>query len=133
MVIRSSMNLNTQAHNQREEVFLAHFGNWKKSVLILGKNAQITVIYGLNFSSKMQFLKVSWRKNRRFFPAVPFFFVLQMIIYRSALIPRKLPCPKKFLVTRLHITKLFELIEYFLSYNYLQIAIHNSIIKINEE
>ena len=32
----------------------------------------------------------------------PFFFVLyMMIVYQSALIPRKLPCPKTLLVTRL--------------------------------
>ena len=36
-----------------------------------------------------------------FFPAKPFFFVLKMIVYRSALIPRKRHFPKKFLVTRL--------------------------------
>ena len=104
------MNLNTQVHNLRGEVSLAHFGNWEKSALILGKNTLIAVIYGLNFSFKVQFLKVSLRKNRIFFPAGPFFFVLKMIICRSALIPRKLPCPKKFLVTRLHIAKLFDLI-----------------------
>ena len=31
----------------------------------------------------------------------PFFLVLSMIVYQSALIPRKPPCPKKILVTRL--------------------------------
>ena len=55
----------------------------------------------LSFSFKMQFLRVSRRKNRRFFPAGPFSLVLYTIVYQSALIPRKLPCPKKFLVTRL--------------------------------
>ena len=58
-------------------------------------------IYGLNLSFKMQFLRVSRRKNRRFFTAGPFFLVLYMSVYQSALIPRKLPCPKKFLVKRL--------------------------------
>ena len=66
-----------------------------------GGNVVIAVIYWLNFSFKVQFLRVSRRKNRRFFHAGPFFFVLQMIVYRSALILRKLPCPKKLLVTRL--------------------------------
>ena len=51
------------------------------------------VIYGLNFSFKMQFLRVSRNKTGNFF------LVLYMIIYQSALIPRKLPCPTKFLVT----------------------------------
>ena len=35
----------------------------EKSVLILGKNALIWVIHGLNFSFKMEFLRVSRRKN----------------------------------------------------------------------
>ena len=51
--------------------------------------------------------RVSKRKNRRFFPAGPFFFVLQMFVYRSALIPRKLRCPRKFLVTRLVLVSKF--------------------------
>ena len=51
----------------------------------------------------MQFLKVSKTKNRRFCSVGPFFLVSQMNVYRSALIPRKLPSPKKFLVTRLKI------------------------------
>ena len=37
----------------------------------------------------MQFLRVSRGKNWRFFPAGPSFLVLQMTVYRSALIPRK--------------------------------------------
>ena len=65
------------------------FSKIEKSALILGKNFLIVVIYGLNFSFKMQFLRVSRRKNRRFFPAWPFFFVLYMIDYQRALIPRK--------------------------------------------
>ena len=49
----------------------------------------------------MQFLIVPGRKSQEFFPTAPFLFVLYMIAYQSALIPRKLLCPKKFLVTRL--------------------------------
>ena len=49
----------------------------------------------------MQFLRISTRKNLRVFTARPSFFVLYMIVYQSALIPRKLSCPQKFLVTRL--------------------------------
>ena len=37
-----------------------------KSALILGKNALIVVIYGLNFSIKMQFLRVSRKKTEDF-------------------------------------------------------------------
>ena len=65
------------------------------------KNALIILTYGWNFSFKGKFLRVARVKNRRFFPAGPFFFALQMIMYWSTLIPRKLPCPKIFLVTRL--------------------------------
>ena len=49
------------------------FQNLEKSILILGKNALIVVIYGLNFSFKIQFLKVFRIKYRRFFPAGSFF------------------------------------------------------------
>ena len=65
------------------------------------KNTLIAVIYELNFSFKVQFLRVSRRKNRRFIPVGPLFFVLYMIVYQSALIPIKLSCPKKIMVTRL--------------------------------
>ena len=49
----------------------------------------------------MQVLRVSRRKNLRCFPVEPFFLVLYMITYQSALISRKLPRRKNFLVTRL--------------------------------
>ena len=52
-----------------------------------GKNALIMVIYGLNFSFKMQFLRVSRRKKQRFFATGPFVLVLYMIVYQSAQIP----------------------------------------------
>ena len=45
----------------------------------------------------MQFLRVSRWKNRRFFPCMAFL----SDVYRSARISRNLPCPKKFVVTRL--------------------------------
>ena len=54
-------------------VSLALFHKFEKRVLILGKNALIWVIYGLHFSFKMECLRVSRRKNRRFFPVQPFF------------------------------------------------------------
>ena len=83
------------------EISLALFRKLEKSVLILGKNALIVVFYGINFLFKVQFLRVSRRKNCRFFPAGPFAFVLQIIVYQSPLIPRKLPCRKKFLIASL--------------------------------
>ena len=48
---------------ERGDVSPALFRNLEKIALILGKNALITVIYGLNFSFKMQLLRVSGRKN----------------------------------------------------------------------
>ena len=55
------------------EVSPALFQKLEKSALILGKNALIVVIYGLNFLFKMQFVRFSRRKSWRFFPAGPFF------------------------------------------------------------
>ena len=63
------------------EVSPALFSRFEKSASILAKNALIAVIYGLNFSLKVQFLRVSRRKNRRFFPPGPFFFALYVIAY----------------------------------------------------
>ena len=59
------------------------------------------VIYELNFSIKIQLLRVSRRKSGNFFPAGPFLLVLYMTVYQSALILRKLPCPKNVLITRM--------------------------------
>ena len=76
---------------------LPFFGNFVKRALIWEK---MPVVYGLDFSFKMQLLRVS-RRNRKFFYAGSLFCVLQMIVYGSPLIPTKLPCPKKILITRL--------------------------------
>ena len=51
---------------ERKEVSRALIWILEKSVLILGKTL-IAVIYGLNFLFPVQFLRVSWRKNRRKF------------------------------------------------------------------
>ena len=67
----------------------------------LGKNTLIAVFYRSNFSFKMQFLRVSRQKHRWLFPCRAF---LSCVVGESlwrCLFPRKLPCPKKFLVTRL--------------------------------
>ena len=52
------------------------FYNWKNVPQFLGKNCQIVANYELNFSFKMLFLRVSRRKNPRFFPVGPFFCVV---------------------------------------------------------
>ena len=68
--------------------------SWKlgKSALILRKSVLILVIFGLNFSFKMQFLSLSSRKNLKFF-----LFGLSSLsfwwnVFQSAIIQRKLPC-----------------------------------------
>ena len=48
------------------EVFPTLFQKLKKSALILGKNALIVDIYGLNFAFKMQFLRVPRNKTEDF-------------------------------------------------------------------
>ena len=51
---------------------------------------------------KISFFKsIQVKKLYIFSPAGSFFLVLQVNVCQSALIPRNLPCPKKFLVTRL--------------------------------
>ena len=49
-----------------EEVVSALFWKLEQSTLILGKNVPIAVIYGLNFSFKEQFLRVSRKKSGDF-------------------------------------------------------------------
>ena len=61
----------------------------------------MVVIYGYNFSFKMQFLRVSRQIIENFSMRGHSFLWLLVNVYRSALIPRKLPCPKKCLVRRL--------------------------------
>ena len=68
------------------EVYPALFQKLEKNTLFLEKITLIVVIYGLNFSFKIQFLRVSRRKNRRFLPAGPFFLELYMIVHQSTLI-----------------------------------------------
>ena len=69
----------------------------------LGKKALIRFIHGLDFSFKMLFKVYLGKKSPKFFPVGPFFLVLQLNVYRNVLILRNLPCPEKFLVTRLNL------------------------------
>ena len=91
----------------------------------LEKNSVIVAIYGYNFSFKMRYLSVSRRKTHNFFPAEPFFLVLQVNVYHSALIRRKLPCPKKFLVTRLLLWPSYFQISYLHLWNQVPDSIKN--------
>ena len=86
-------------YRREKEVSPALFWKLEKIALILGNNALIAVIYGLNFSFKVQFLKGS--RSKKNFLARPSFFLLYMIIYRSVRISRKQLSPKKILVTPL--------------------------------
>ena len=92
-----------QACNQRgkgREVFPALFPKLGKSALVLGKKCPDCGHLWVKFFISSAVFKSFQEKNRRFFPAGPFFVVLWMIVYRSAIIPRKLPFSKKFLLTR---------------------------------
>ena len=80
----------------------------------------------------MQFLTVSRRKSQEFFPTAHFFFVLYLTAYQNALIPRKLLCPKKFLVTRLGWLFLlisFALVNIYLYMEQKQLSSHTKIKK----
>ena len=55
------------------EVSFAFYWKLEKRTLILEKNVLIVVIYGLNFSFQVQFLRVSDGKKPEIFPAGPFF------------------------------------------------------------
>ena len=68
--------------------------SWKleKSVLILRKSVLILVIFGLNFSFKMQFLSLPRRKNLKFFLFGLSSFSFWWKVFQSAIIQRKLPC-----------------------------------------
>ena len=89
----------------RGEASPALFRKLEKIVVIWRKNAQILVIYGYNFSFKMKFQT----KKPEIFPCGAFLSrVVGKNVYRSSLIRRKLPCPKKFLVMRLRFSDVFR-------------------------
>ena len=79
---------------------LPFFKNWK-SALILGKKCPDCVHLGFNFSFWMWFQEFPEEKRTYFFPVGFSFMWCRSNVYRRALIPRRLPCPEKFLVTRL--------------------------------
>ena len=86
--------------------------------------------------NKMQFLIVSRRKSQEFFRTASFFFVLHMTAYQSVLIPRKLLCFKKFLVTRLGWLLLlisFALVNIYLYIEQKQLSSHTKIKKKNRQ
>ena len=90
------------------------------------------VIYGFSFSFKMQFKIVSRRKKMEFFPTAPFFLVLYMIAYQSALIQRQLLCLEKFLVRPLGWLLLlisFALVNIYLYIEQKQLSSHTKIKK----
>ena len=93
-----------QVRNQKDkegeggEVSPTLFRKLEIGVLIWGKNVLIVAIHGLNFSFKMLFLRVSRRENSKFSLWSFSSLCYRCNIYRTAIIPRKLPCPEKFLV-----------------------------------
>ena len=85
----------------RGEVSPALFQNFEKSALILEKNALIVSILGLISHFKCGFISFQEKKKTYFLPVGLFVHVLQMKCLSNTLIPRKLPWPEIFLVTRL--------------------------------
>ena len=80
----------------------------EKILLILEKMALIVFYFGLDFKFKMQFWQNLREKapkivpEREFSKLFAFFFLgFEQKVYRSALNPLNLPCPKKFLVAGL--------------------------------
>ena len=72
------------------------FSKFKKIALILEKKKALTTfIHELNFSLNMLFLSVSRKKSPKFFPAGPFFHVLQIICLSKCLYFEKPPLPRK--------------------------------------
>ena len=59
------------------------------------KNALTAVIYGLNFSFKMQFSRAFRRRNQRFFRAGSFFLASYMDFLSKCHNSKKTPLPKK--------------------------------------
>ena len=64
-----------------------------RKCLILRKSVLILVIFGLNFSFKMQFLSFSRRKNPKFFPVWPFVLEFLMKCLSKCHNSKKTPLP----------------------------------------
>ena len=75
-------------------LFPSFFRKLEKSALILEKNALIAVIYGLNFSFKVQFLRVSRTKKSEIFPWAFLFHVVDDCLSKCPNC-KKTPLPQK--------------------------------------
>ena len=82
--------------------FPTRFSKLSKSILIFWKNVLIAVIYGLNFSFIVQFLRVLGKKTE-VFPCGIFLICVVDKCFLKDPNSRKLPCPKEFLVMHLFI------------------------------
>ena len=80
---------------EKEEGLPFPFLKFEKSALILAKKGPNSVHLWITYAIQNVVLRVSRRKNSKIF----FFLCFIQIFYRSTLIPQKLPCPEKFLVT----------------------------------
>ena len=76
MMYGNMMMMHVTRVRETGEVSPVFYKKLEKSVLILGRNALIAAISGLNFPFKMQFVRVPSRKNQTFFRPRPFFLVL---------------------------------------------------------
>ena len=76
MMYGNMMMMHVTRVRETGEVSPVFYKKLEKRVLILGRNALIAAISGLNFPFKMQFVRVPSRKNQTFFRPRPFFLVL---------------------------------------------------------
>ena len=92
-----------QLEGEGGDDYLALFQNFLKSALILEKNALNIFACGLNFLFKIKccFQCIQEKNLRNFFLRSLFLVCYRLNVYQGALILRNLPCPEKFLVTRL--------------------------------
>ena len=83
----------------------------------MGKKALFMCVYGLNSHLKCSFKSILEKKHQYFFLRSPFWYVCHTLkIYRSAPIPKNLPCPEKFLVVRLYVLVSYSISLIWLNY-----------------
>ena len=96
---------------RKGEDLLSSFSKIGKSVLILRKSALVISIYVLNFSFKILFLRISKRKNPKFFPTRPFFLMLLMKYLSKCSNSKKIPLLWKIPGCSPELWNLFDIVQ----------------------
>ena len=91
----------TQARNKGGGIPCLFFFENRKKCPDFGKKGPDCVHPWVKFYIQNVVLRVSRKKSLQLFPAGPFFLDFLTKCLSKCLIPRNLPCPKKFLVARL--------------------------------